>query len=123
MKQNINEIKRMQRIAGVITESEYNDSLMNEKDVLKYSFDDTQGTPRYRPGGGSDDGDEVYMEIRSKLTPEMQKKILKTIKREVFIDCRFEVKGNKLMLLIPFSGDYENVKGVLDSLGVKIKTI
>jgi len=30
MKQNINEIKRMQRIAGLITESEYQKSLMNE---------------------------------------------------------------------------------------------
>ena len=30
MKQNINEIKRMQRIAGLITESEYRESLINE---------------------------------------------------------------------------------------------
>jgi len=31
MKQPINEIKRMQRIAGLITESEYQESMMNEK--------------------------------------------------------------------------------------------
>ena len=30
MKQNINEIKRMQRIAGLITETEYRESLINE---------------------------------------------------------------------------------------------
>jgi hypothetical protein len=30
MKQNINEIKRMQQLAGLITEGEYRDSLMNE---------------------------------------------------------------------------------------------
>ena len=33
MKQNINEIKKMQRIAGLITESEYQESMMNESNV------------------------------------------------------------------------------------------
>jgi len=36
MKQNINEIKKMQRLAGLITESEYQESLMNEKIQNKY---------------------------------------------------------------------------------------
>ena len=31
MKQPINEIKRMQQLAGLITENEYRESLMNEK--------------------------------------------------------------------------------------------
>lgn len=31
MKQNINEIKKMQRIAGMITESEYQESMMSEE--------------------------------------------------------------------------------------------
>ena len=36
MKQNINEIKKMQRLAGLITESEYQESMMNE--VVKNSY-------------------------------------------------------------------------------------
>ena len=32
MKQNINEIKKMQRLAGLITESEYQESLLKEMD-------------------------------------------------------------------------------------------
>ena len=31
MKKQINQIKRMQRLAGLITENEYNESLMNEE--------------------------------------------------------------------------------------------
>jgi hypothetical protein len=34
MKQNINEIKKMQRIAGLITESEYQESIMKENTIL-----------------------------------------------------------------------------------------
>jgi hypothetical protein len=84
------EMKRMQELAG----------LFNENDSLDWN----RG---------------VHMEIKSKLTPELQKKVLKTIKKEVFIDCRFDVEDNKLYLFIPYAGDWENVRDVLDSLGVK----
>jgi hypothetical protein len=40
MKQPINEIKRMQRIAGLITESEYQESLINENDYDGMEDDD-----------------------------------------------------------------------------------
>ena len=39
MKKPINEIKRMQRIAGLITESEYQESLMNESFDLNAAFE------------------------------------------------------------------------------------
>ena len=45
MKKQLNEIKKMQRLAGLITESEYQESLMNENDnskaeTLKTLFND-----------------------------------------------------------------------------------
>jgi hypothetical protein len=45
MKKQINEIRRMQQLAGLITESEYQESLMNENDnskaeTLKTLFND-----------------------------------------------------------------------------------
>jgi len=92
MKQQINEIKRMQQLAGLI----------NENDSLDWN----QG---------------VNMEIKSKLTPELQKKVLKKIKEEIGAKCRFDVEDNKLYLFIPYAGDWANVRDVLDSLGIKIK--
>jgi hypothetical protein len=40
MKQQINEIKRMQRIAGLITESEYQESMMSQE---QYYVHDIEG--------------------------------------------------------------------------------
>ena len=40
MKQNINEIKKMQRIAGLITESEYQESLTTENNTMYYVHDE-----------------------------------------------------------------------------------
>lgn len=103
MKQSLNEVKRMQQLAGIINE---------------YSWDD----PKYiAPGEASKWDEGEYIEIASKLTPEQQKLVLKKIKKDVLIDCKFEIVDNKLKLFIPFGGDYENVKDVLDSLNIKIK--
>jgi len=55
MKQQINEIKRMQRIAGLITESEYQESLLNEND-----YDDME----------DDDDDDFDITAAFKASPE-----------------------------------------------------
>jgi len=44
MKKQINEIKRMQLIAGLITESEYQESLINENSgVIAYASSTSEG--------------------------------------------------------------------------------
>ena len=50
MKKPINEIKKMQRIAGLITESEYQESLMNEDEIKKIN--------KYITVETDEDGDE-----------------------------------------------------------------
>jgi len=88
----VKETKRMRELAGLINEND--------------SIDWNQG---------------VNMEIKSKLTPELQKKVLKKIEEEIGAKCRFDVEDNKLYLFIPYAGDWANVRDVLDSLGIKIK--
>jgi len=84
------EVNRMQELAGIT----------NENDSLDWN----RG---------------VHMEIKSKLTPELQKKVLEKIEEEIGVKCHFDVEDNKLYLFIPYAGDWENVRDVLDSLGVK----
>jgi hypothetical protein len=55
MKKQINEIKKMQRIAGLITESEYQESLLNEND-----YDDME----------DDDDDDFDITAAFKASPE-----------------------------------------------------
>ena len=66
MKTQINEIKRMQQLAGLITESEYQESLMNEDEDFDMEDDDdfdlngpddcqvADGQQAHRPGAWPD---------------------------------------------------------------------
>ena len=63
MKQNINEIKRMQRIAGIITESEYQKSLVNESKYISSEEQEDEDFPVL-----NDDAIRAY--LKSVISPE-----------------------------------------------------
>ena len=63
MKQNINEIKRMQRIAGIITESEYQKSLVNESKYISSEEQEDEDFPVL-----NDDAIRAY--LKSVINPE-----------------------------------------------------
>ena len=77
MKKQINEIKRMQQLAGLITESEYRESLMNDK---KKSFTSEEVKSILSNNGIDDDyfesmggkeiesGGEEWMDVLSDIT-------------------------------------------------------
>lgn len=75
----------------------------------------------YRPGGSDTDGwdDGVYIDIKTKLTPEQQKMVIKQTNKMFDGGKIVPGQGGKLMLYVPFGGDYENAVGVLQKLGIK----
>ena len=77
MKQPINEIKRMQRIAGLITEGEYQEAVMNESD------DDVKKLKRIIARDGMDEGKIVAFEIYNKAKADDFKNILKALKIKI----------------------------------------
>jgi hypothetical protein len=73
MKKQINEIKRMQLIAGLITESEYQESLMNEmseEEVLNILNQNGVDDDYFESMGGKEieSGTEEWMGILTDLT-------------------------------------------------------
>jgi hypothetical protein len=96
MKKQINEIKRMQLIAGLITESEYQESLMNEmseEEVLNILNQNGVDDDYFESMGGKEieSGTEEWMGIltdviekdayEADLTDEDNQKIMSFIKK------------------------------------------
>ena len=76
MKQQINEIKRMQQLAGLITENEYRESLMNEKksftseEVKSILSNNGIDDDYFESMGGKEieSGGEEWMDVLSDIT-------------------------------------------------------
>jgi len=76
----------------------------------------------YRPGGSDTDGWDsgVHINIKTKLTPEQQKMVIKQTNKLFDGGKIVPGQGGKLMLFVPFGGDYANAVGVLKKLGIKM---
>jgi len=166
MKSQLNEVKKLQRLAGILKEdqseelsqfpsgkkypsfsnplegfsTEYkellkklqrsNDSdertmLINKMNVIRKNMKlkpltkEDQGERPYSPGSSDandwDSGLDIL--IKSQLDDKIKQKIIRELEK-MGIEAEFTI-GKRTYLNIPFAGDSENAKSVLDKLGIK----
>ena len=63
---------------------------------------------------------QVGHDIKTKLTPEQQKAIIKQTNKMFDGGKIVPGQGGKFMLYVPFGGDYANAVGILKKLGIKM---
>ena len=76
----------------------------------------------YSPGSSdANDWDSgIHINIKTKLTPEQQKAIIKQTNKMFDGGKIVPGQGGKFMLYVPFGGDYANAVGILKKLGIKM---
>lgn len=108
MKAQLNEVQKLQKLAGILKESRLNE--------------DEQGMPSYSPGSSdtSDWDSGLDIEIKSALDDKLKGEVIKKL-QNIGIDAKFKTgkKTGKTYLFIPFAGDDANVESVLSKLGIE----
>ena len=108
MKQHLTEIKKLQKLAGILKESQLNKEY--------------QGMPSYQPGSSdaNDWNQGVDIEIKSKVDDKLKDKVIKRLQKRG-IDAKFRVSTSdgKNYLRVAYAGDDYNAAEELDKLGIK----
>ena len=98
MKQNLQEVKRLQQLAGIVNEE------------FRLSGSDNEGMD-----GG------IYIELKRVLTPDQKKEVIQRAQDEIGIDVVFmKSKANKNAVYVHFAGDYSNVVDLLQGMNIPI---
>lgn len=75
----------------------------------------------FRLAGSDNEGmdDAIYIELKTTLSPDMQKKLAQKAQDEFGIDIKFiKNKAKKHAVFIPFAGDYANVMDLLKAMKI-----